>query len=30
MKTGGDVTYWQLIADAAQRASDRPLLADDY
>jgi acyl-CoA synthetase (AMP-forming)/AMP-acid ligase II len=30
MKIGGDVTYWQLIADAAQRGSDRPLLADEY
>jgi cyclohexanecarboxylate-CoA ligase len=25
-----DITYWALIADAAQRGSDRPLLADEY
>jgi acyl-CoA synthetase (AMP-forming)/AMP-acid ligase II len=24
------VTYWALIADAAQRGSDRPILADEY
>ena len=30
MKVGGDVTYWQLIAAAARRGSDRPLLADEY
>jgi acyl-CoA synthetase (AMP-forming)/AMP-acid ligase II len=30
MKVGRDVTYWTLIADAAQRGSNRPLLADDY
>jgi acyl-CoA synthetase (AMP-forming)/AMP-acid ligase II len=25
-----DATYWGLIADAARRGSDRPLVADDY
>jgi acyl-CoA synthetase (AMP-forming)/AMP-acid ligase II len=30
MKVGGDVTFWALIADAAQRGSNRPLLADDH
>ncbi|OBK46796.1 class I adenylate-forming enzyme family protein [Mycobacterium sp. 1081908.1] len=25
-----DVTYWQLIVDAARRGSDRSLLADEY
>jgi cyclohexanecarboxylate-CoA ligase len=25
-----DVTYWALIADAARRGSNRPLLADEY
>jgi cyclohexanecarboxylate-CoA ligase len=30
MTTGKDVTYWTLIADAAQRQPNRPLLADDY
>jgi acyl-CoA synthetase (AMP-forming)/AMP-acid ligase II len=30
MTTGNDVTYWTLIADAAQRQPNRPLLADDY
>ena len=29
MSSGSDVTYWTLIADAAQAASARPLLADD-
>lgn len=29
MTSGGDVTYWTLIARAAQAASPRPLLADD-
>jgi cyclohexanecarboxylate-CoA ligase len=30
MTTGRDVTYWTLIADAAQRQPDRPLLADEH
>ncbi len=30
MTTGNDATYWTLIADAAQRQPNRPLLADDY
>ncbi|MDT5117454.1 MAG: cyclohexanecarboxylate-CoA ligase, partial [Mycobacterium sp.] len=30
MTTGEDVTYWTLIADAAQRQPNRLLLADDY
>jgi cyclohexanecarboxylate-CoA ligase len=30
MTTGKDVTYWTLIADAAQRQPNRLLLADDY
>jgi cyclohexanecarboxylate-CoA ligase len=30
MTTGNDATYWALIADAAQRQPNRPLLADDY
>ncbi|OCB54670.1 cyclohexanecarboxylate-CoA ligase [Mycobacterium malmoense] len=29
MTSGGDVTYWTLIARAARAASPRPLLADD-
>ena len=27
---GGAVTFWTLIADAAQRESTRPLLADEH
>ncbi len=30
MTLGRDVTYWSLIADAASRGSDRPLLADEH
>jgi cyclohexanecarboxylate-CoA ligase len=30
MKVGSDTTYWSLIADAAQRGSERPLLADEH
>ncbi|BBY25868.1 hypothetical protein MSTO_60730 [Mycobacterium stomatepiae] len=30
MTTGADVTFWTLIADAAQRRPNRPLFADDY
>ena|SRR5271166_4382666 len=30
MTTGRHVTYWTLIADAAQRQPDRPLLADEH
>ncbi len=30
MTTGKDVTYWTLVADAAQRQPDRVLFADDY
>lgn len=30
MTVGRDATYWGLIAEAAQRASDRPLLADEH
>ena len=30
MTTGKDVTYWTLIADAAQRQPNRVLFADDY
>jgi len=30
MRPGTDVTYWTLIADAAQRLSNRPLLADEH
>ncbi|OBA59903.1 cyclohexanecarboxylate-CoA ligase [Mycobacterium sp. 1100029.7] len=30
MTTGRCVTYWTLVAEAAQRQPDRPVLADDY
>ncbi len=30
MKIGGDVTFWTLIAGAAQREPNRRLLADEY
>jgi acyl-CoA synthetase (AMP-forming)/AMP-acid ligase II len=30
MTVGGDATYWGLIAEAAQRGSGRPLLADEH
>lgn len=30
MTVGADATYWGLIAEAAQRGSDRPLLADEH
>ncbi|ORW41671.1 cyclohexanecarboxylate-CoA ligase [Mycobacterium paraense] len=30
MTVGSDATYWGLIAEAAQRGSGRPLLADDH
>lgn len=30
MTTGTDVTYWTLIAQAAQREPDRAIFADDY
>lgn len=30
MRHGTDVTFWALIADAAQRGSNRTLLADEY
>lgn len=30
MATGTDVTFWTLIAEAAQRQPDRVLFADDY
>ncbi|BBZ52010.1 AMP-binding protein [Mycobacterium heidelbergense] len=30
MKTGRDATYWALIAGAARRGSNRPLLADEH
>jgi len=29
MNSGRDLNYWALIADAAQRGSNRPLLTDD-
>jgi non-ribosomal peptide synthetase component E (peptide arylation enzyme) len=30
MTTGTDITYWALIADAAERHPNRPLLADEH
>jgi cyclohexanecarboxylate-CoA ligase len=30
MTVGKDVTYWSLIADAARRQPNRPILADEY
>jgi cyclohexanecarboxylate-CoA ligase len=30
MKVGKHVTYWSLIADAARRQPNRPILADEY
>jgi len=30
MNIGGDAGYWALIADAARRQPNRPLLADEY